>query len=204
MKRHLLPHGTTLPRSERGMSLVVVLILLAITMVLGIGAVQLSLMGEKSARNDREYQIAWQASEAGLGDAELDLDATNAGTSSRAAIFASNSALNFFDGCGTEGNTQGLCLPTNSGQPIWLSADLASSKGPGVAYGSFTNRSFAAGNTGLKPREAPRYILELLEDTASSGDASVGREPKYVYRITSLGFGPREDIQAVTQSIYRK
>lgn len=188
---------------QRGMSLIVVLMLLAITMVLGIGAVQLSLMGEKSARNDRDYQIAWQASEAGLMDAEFDIDAKNAATSTRSSIFTPGNALAFLDGCGTSGTSKGLCLPALSGKPVWLSVDLASNSAA-VAYGTFTSRSFDAGTSGLKPRLAPQYIIEAIDDTAARGDASIGREQKYIYRITSMGFGPRSDIQAVTQSIFRK
>ena len=189
---------------QRGMSLIVVLMLLAITMVLGIGAIQLSLMGEKSARNDRDYQIAWQASEAGLMDAEFDIDAKDAATSTRSSTFTTGNALAFLDGCGTSGTSKGLCLPASSGKPVWLSVDLASTSSAAVVYGTFTNRSFDAGNSGLKPKQAPQYIIELIEDTAARGDASIGREQKYVYRITSMGFGPRSDIQAVTQSIFRK
>jgi len=190
--------------SQRGMSLVIVLVLLAITIALGIGAVQLSLMGEKASRNERDYQIAWQASEAGLMDAEFDIDAKDAGTSTRSAIFAPENALAFLENCGTSGTSKGLCQPSSSGKPIWLTVDLTSTTEAAVAYGAFTNRSFDAGSNGLKPRKTPHYIIEIIDDTAARGDASIGREQKYVYRITSMGFGPREDIQAVTQSIFRK
>ena len=61
-------------RQQAGASLIIVLILLGVMMALGAGAVQLSMMGERSARNDRDYQVAWQASEAALVDAELDID----------------------------------------------------------------------------------------------------------------------------------
>lgn len=189
---------------QQGMSLVIVLILLATTMILGVGAVQLSMMSERSARNDRDYQVAWQASEAALRDAELDIDVTNAGTSTRAALFTTDNAMSFATGCSGSGNTKGLCLPSLSGKPVWLDVDFSADNTPSVGFGSFTNRTFATGDSGLRPRKAPRYIIEQIEDTASRGDASIGREQKYVYRITAMGFGPRDDIQAVTQSIYRK
>ena len=191
-------------RRQSGMSLIVVLMLLAVTMILGVGAVQLSLMGERSARNDRDYQIAWQASEAGLMDAEFDIDPKDSGTSTRSNIFSPENALSFLDGCGTNGTSKGLCPPSNSGKPVWLSVDLNDTNGPAVTYGSFAGRTFDAGDSGLKPSQAPQYIIELIDDTAARGDASIGRERKYIYRITSMGFGPRSDIQAVTQSIFRK
>lgn len=189
---------------QQGMSLVIVLILLATTMILGVGAIQLSMMSERSARNDRDYQVAWQASEAALRDAELDIDVTNAGTSTRASLFTTDNAMSFATGCSNSGNTKGLCLPNMSGKPVWLEVDFSADNTPSVGFGSFTNRTFGIGDSGLRPRKAPRYIIEQIEDTASRGDASIGREQKYVYRITAMGFGPRDDIQAVTQSIYRK
>jgi len=191
----------TPPKKEQGMSLVIVLILLATTMILGVGAVQLSMMSERSARNDRDYQIAWQASEAALRDAESDIGGA---TSSRATLFSNDNAVSFVAGCSSSGNTKGLCLPSISGKPAWLSVDFTTDNTPSVALGSFTSKTFDAGDTGLRPRQTPRYIIEQIDDTASRGDASIGREQKYVYRITAMGFGPRNDIQAVTQSIYRK
>lgn len=104
----------TPPKKEQGMSLVIVLILLATTMILGVGAVQLSMMSERSARNDRDYQIAWQASEAALRDAESDIGGA---TSSRATLFSNDNAVSFVAGCSSSGNTKGLCLPSISGKP---------------------------------------------------------------------------------------
>ncbi|MGE8397478.1 MAG: pilus assembly PilX family protein, partial [Comamonas sp.] len=72
--------------NEQGLSLVIVLILLSVVMLLGISAVQISLMGEHTARNDRDYQIAWQSAEAGLQDGELDIDINNTGTSTRKEV----------------------------------------------------------------------------------------------------------------------
>ncbi len=112
--------------------------------------------------------------------------------------------MSFATGCSSSGTTKGLCLPSLSGKPVWLEVDFSADNTPSVGFGSFTNQTFATGDSGLRPRKAPRYIIEQIEDTASRGDASIGREQKYVYRITAMGFGPRDDIQAVTQSIYRK
>lgn len=59
---------------QRGVSLIVVLLILVIVSILGVSGVQISMMAEKSARNSRDYQIAWQASEAALVDAEFDIE----------------------------------------------------------------------------------------------------------------------------------
>ena len=45
-------------------------------------------------------------------------------------------------------------------------------------------------------------VIEALCDTAVQRDMSAGCT-KLIYRITAMGFGPRKEIQAVTQTIYR-
>jgi len=46
-------------------------------------------------------------------------------------------------------------------------------------------------------------MIEVLDDPDAFGDLSIGKK-KYVYRVTAMGFGPREDIQAVVQMVFRK
>ena len=58
---------------QSGVSLVVVLLLLVIVSMLGIASMQIAMMGERGARNDRDMQIAWQSAEAALVDAETTL-----------------------------------------------------------------------------------------------------------------------------------
>lgn len=57
----------------RGASLLMVMMILVIVSILGVSGVQLALMSEKGARNDRDMQMAWQSAEAALQDAEFDL-----------------------------------------------------------------------------------------------------------------------------------
>lgn len=188
--------------NQRGASLIIVLILLVIVSTIGIGAVQISIMGERGSRNDRDYQIAWQSAEAGLADAEFDI--RGPGVSNRKSIFVANDPTPFLEDCGTTANSKGLCLPKLIGKPVWLMVDFTVSDSPSTEFGDFTSRSFDAGSTGLKPRKKPRYIIELLPDTGASGNAAIGADKKYVYRVTSMGFGPRDDIQSVMQMLFRK
>ncbi len=190
--------------AQQGVSLTIVMILLVIISLLGIGAAQLSMMSERGARNDRDMQIARQASEAALMDAEFDI--RGPGTATRAAVFTKNDSSAFVQGaCGTTGNSKGLCDPeTVSGKPLWLTVDFTATSPNAAEYGDFTSRSFDSGTTGLKPVKKPRYIIEVLPDKNSFGDASGRADKKFVYRVTSMGFGPRADIQAVTQVLFRK
>lgn len=185
---------------QRGFSLIVTLILLAIVTVLGIAASQMVLLSERSTRFDRDRQIAFQAAEAALLDAELDIRGPNSGGSQRMGSFAKTSQLGFIEGCGT-GLDRGKCLPAAEGQPpVWLSLDFTdqSAAAKTVAFGEFTGRTLSTGSTGIRPEQLPRYIIEVIEDNQP------GLAGQFQYRVTAMGFGPRKETQAVVQMIFRK
>jgi type IV pilus assembly protein PilX len=58
---------------QKGAALVIALLMLIVLMMLGIAAMQTSLQSEMMSRNQRDRQIAWQAAEAALLDAEYDI-----------------------------------------------------------------------------------------------------------------------------------
>lgn len=187
-----------LQNRQQGASLIMVLLILIVVSVLGAGGAQIAIMSERGARNDRDQQVAWQAAEAALIDAEIEM--YGAGTSSRRAIFDSKNQVDFVSGCGTSGNSLGLCALNLSGKPAWLVADFtdATANAMTVPLGQFTGRTFAAGGTGIQPAKVPRYVVEMIPDPI--GDKS---NPTYLYRVTAMGFGPRPDIQSVVQMVYR-
>lgn len=201
-------HGMAATAPQRGASLIMVMIILTIVSMIGIAGIQVSTMAERSARNDRDYQVAWQSSEAGLMDAENDL--FGPGASTRRGVFGPTTNKSAFtDGCGDSGESKGLCALTTSGKPAWLLADfdLSGTAAKTTEYGEFTGRTIAAGDPGIQPARRPRYVIEAIEDNAGIGSGSrnlASEDPKYVFRVTSMGFGPRADIQAVVQMIYRK
>lgn len=55
---------------------------------------------------------------------------------------------------------------------------------------------------GVLPFRRPRYIIELLPDTAAGEEA--GATPRYVYRVTAIGFGASRATEVVLQTFYRK
>lgn len=188
---------------QRGFSLVTTLILLVVVTVLGVGASQIVLMSERATRFDRDTQIAFQAAEAALLDAEFDIRGPNASANQRIATFTSSSGLGFIDGCGT-GTARGLCMPAADGQkPVWYTVDFTdeSSSAKTVKFGDFTGRTFATGSTGIRPETPPRYIIEAIPDTAGGRSASA---QKTLFRVTAMGFGPRKETQVVLQMIFRK
>lgn len=188
--------------AERGASLIVVMLILIIVSILGVGGAQIALMAERGARNDRDMQVAWQSAETALMDAERDIHDP---ASSRAAIFSEMSnATAFVADCGTTGSSKGLCALAATGKPAWLTVDFTVSEGSGTprttGFGDFTSRGFRAGPAGVQPAARPRYIIEPLPDP---GNRDLAGSASYLYRVTAMGFGPREDIQAVAQIIYR-
>jgi type IV pilus assembly protein PilX len=190
--------------NERGASLIMIMVILTVISILGIAGIKISMMSERGVRNDRDQQIAWEAAEAALVDAEQDIFGP-AASSRRSTFTPVTDAQAFVDGCGTGGNSRGLCAPVAGGRPVWLTADFdfsdSSSNAPSTAYGTFTGHTFAAGAIGIQPVQPPRYVIEPIKDPA---DRDLGNpSPTFVYRVTAMGFGPRKDIQAVVQMIYR-
>lgn len=197
------------PRGQRGASLIIVMLILVVVSLLGVGSAQIALMSERGARNDRDQQVAWQAAEAALIDAEIDMiapapvpvpPATTSAFATRKALFDGKTESGFVAGCGTSSDSIGLCDITANGKPAWLTADfmVTGSSAPTTAFGTFTGRTFAAGGAGVQPARAPRYIIELVPDPLGTPS-----DPTYMYRVTAIGFGPRIEVQAVVQMLYR-
>lgn len=188
-------------RSEAGASLIMVLMILIVVSVLGVGSAQLALMGERSARNDRDQQLAFQSAETGLYDATNDIEGAGGGT--RGALFGNSSVLNFVTGCGTSGQSLGLCAPAAVGaKPAWLAVDFLGTPVSYAKFGDFTGASFDAGTVGIQPAAAPRYVIEPVP--IYDVGQNLSKTPGIAYRVTAIGFGPRTNIQGVVQMLYRK
>jgi type IV pilus assembly protein PilX len=197
----------SLRRPQTGTTIIVVLMMLFVATLVGIATSKLTLNSERATRYDRDYQIAFQAAEAALLDAEFDIRGPNSSASKRVDDFSVESTLGFESGCSTATRTRGMCLPNEVGKPIWLTVDFLdkSSSRAVVKLGEFTGRAFANSETdgfrSLRSELAPRYIIEILPDFNTGGSAS---KNKYIYRITAIGFGPTTDTQVVLQSVFRK
>jgi type IV pilus assembly protein PilX len=194
-------YGSHKSQKQEGIALIFVLLILVVVSLLGVGGAQLAMMGERGARNERDSQIAKQYAEAALIDAEFDI--RGPGTSPRKDLF--DSAMNFADGCGTTGTLQGLCAQSLSGKPIWLTVDFmsTSSTPPYTVMGAQTGRIVLQG-TGLQPALSPRYIVEVLPDSSAGVERGLKSKRKILHRVTSMGFGPRDDIRTVLQMVFRK
>lgn len=199
--------GVYAAQAQRGASLVVSLLMLVAILLLGISAAQIALQGEKASRNDRDRQIAFQAAEAALMDAEMDIENSTAGNS-RSALFSENPVLtNFASDCnpGSSNTHLGMCAAAAVGaKPVWQTVNLGDSEDAttvSVPFGKFTGQVLSVGS-GLLPSKLPRYIIEPVNYRAAGEDASAAST--YFYRITAIGFGARATTQSVLQSFYRK
>jgi Tfp pilus assembly protein PilX len=190
---------------RRGAALLTALFVLVAIMIIGASAAHTALNAEKSARNERDRHIAFQAAEAGLIDAERDIEGGLDPASARALLFASGSALGFEAGCGRGADSVnlGLCMYAPAA-PAWQTAQLAEQDAAGSSttpYGKFTGAALPTGG-GALPGKAPRYVIELMPLARAGEDA--GQRAANVYRITAIGFGVRPSTQVVLQSFYRK
>jgi type IV pilus assembly protein PilX len=137
---------------QRGVSLVIVLLFLVMLSILGTTAIQTSSLEEKMTGNERDRQIAFEAAEAALRDAERE-------------IFQSlNPNSPFVSTC-----VDGLCMPATTAVPQWEAVDWLSATPR--QYGAFTGVG-AYPVTGLA--NSPRYIIELLPRMAPTSGNSAG------------------------------
>lgn len=209
MRKHAHPFQIT-RRRELGVALVVALLMLAAVLMLGISAAQIALQNEKASRNDRDRQVAFQAAEAALMDAELDIEHSPDAEKSRSHLFSKDSAMGFSGagtsacGSGASNSSLGLCdrRPVDA-TPAWLLVDFNDTSPvtmQSVPFGRFTGQVFQTGKGSLSSRP-PRYVIELMTYNRQGENAD---KPSYFYRITAIGYGARDTTQVVLQTFYRK
>ena len=181
-------------RAQRGLSLITTLLFMVAALVLGVSVMGVNVMQERIIGNTKDRDVAFQAAEAALRDAELDI-ATN--------ILA--------DTAFTAACTNGLCTPPTLRSPIPATAALPVDKQPGFnwatasnvrTYGQFTAAPALSGVS-----QAPVYVIEKLGylGAASGESAVIGSEanaPGLGYRVTARANGARSETTVILQSIY--
>lgn len=183
--------------------MVVSLLLLLIITIMGLATMRSSTMEERMARYSSEQAVAFQAAEATLRDAEIDLTSP---TSARAAVIQglTGFAADCNVGSAAAAMIKGLCLPTPSGPgavPVWQTqlADPAVANAT-VTYGTYgLNPALPADGRISSVAQQPRYIVEGFNAPIPGNSLKVGKT-KTRYRVTAQGFGPRVDVQALVQT----
>ena len=188
--------------NQRGISLVIVMIFLVILSVLGVSAMQTSTLSSKVARNQLDRTLAFQAAEAALRDAELDLNnkkfdkvtKCTAGATGCRANLITNNGSNFGNDTTSDPTANrcnlGLCStddPVAGALPFWEERARWTNTNDSVVYGTNT------GATNLPVvAQQPRYMIEYFKQ----GDEAV-------YRITSLGYGASASTTIMLQTAYK-
>lgn len=190
------------PSSQQGVSLFAVMVMLLLSLLLVLGSTRVGLLNEKMAGNSADYQRAYEAAEALLKDATIDISCLNASTESPCTGRTGLTNLTCDGPQGQElltvlsANTppcqNGICSdlgelvngdpdtsfwsPKNTSDWNALTADNV-----GARFGQYTTGEPAA-NTAINPilRGQARYWIELLPYGGSEGGRSVASENSVV------------------------
>lgn len=213
-------------KNQQGVALVVVLLFLLAITGLTVWAARQSMLGEGMARNQLDQEVARQAAEAALRDAERDLSqfASPSGAScSRGLTENKVTPSNFAPDC-----TGGWCRRDNNTyarSSNWTTGTSTSADGVEVWWpvgrGGAWNNDFetkiaavSGGNcsftgaipfgafTGVTPIRGvalqPEYIVEYIGTRYSP----ILKRNSMTYRITARGFGYTQRTQVVLQSYF--
>lgn len=217
-------------QAERGVALVVVMVMLLLTTFVLLSSNRVGWLNEKLVGSESDHERAFAAAEALIRDAEMDIN----GRRFDGAPCPANPATQF--GCrnlnaphfpqgdddldtiqarvasGFASCSQGICLPPNptamEGAGAWTT-QLAAIQAVGATYGQFTGADpVAAGNPLLTAGQA-WYWVEVFRyaHTASSGVVAASvpvpvEQHPYVYRITAYVQGMKAGTQVRLRSTF--
>jgi type IV pilus assembly protein PilX len=188
----------SMPARQSGMSLFPALMFLLVLAVLGVSALNSSLMQEKMVSNTKDANLAFQAAEAGLRDAEGDVERNK----------MTWTPTSFSSAC-----TNGLCVPPST-WPTPSSLDISkaidwSNSGLTRTYGSQTSVP-----TLPDVASQPEYVIERIPPPPGlpappGSSVGIGCGPGcipppagFAYRLTVLATGARPETRVVLQSTY--
>lgn len=180
-----------MPPVQQGVALLSALILMLAVLMTGIAATRSALQGSRAAAIERDRLLALDMADAGVRDAEHDIDGGAAPASARAAAFAAGNPAPFAEGCERGRPFAGMCR--HDPDALRQAGRLAEERSAAVWFGTYTGREMPVGEGGL-PESAPRYLIELLPPAGTDR----------LYRITAIGTGSRPETEVVVQAYYRK
>jgi type IV pilus assembly protein PilX len=197
------------PQRQGGIALIFVLVMMTIAMAMAVISARITLGGERSSRNDRDRQLAFQAAELALGDAELDI--MDAKTSTRGCTFGKDGALAIGAGCSSADESRGLCGvdAANPDTPLYKTVDWTdtTSARKYVQFGEFTSRDSGLQiGTGNGPARTPSYIIvqTQVKPQLKSSDGKTLYQIQHAYRVYALGYGSDTNTQVLLEAqIYK-
>jgi len=202
-------------QKEGGFILITGMLFLVVLTILVVSLMRTSILEERMIANSRDWNVAFQAAESALRDAEREIrDGTRI-----------VGQTGFVSGCSVAADPRGagLCLPnlctntSSSGDclPIWIDLDKkqgdtgwrsGAGTGKSIAYAAAISGYKVAGTTLTGVAAQPRYIIEVLTVPDGSSLKPPPGQPaqKYVYRATAVGFGASISTRVMLQGTYRQ
>jgi type IV pilus assembly protein PilX len=207
--------NSSLARPQKGMALIVVLGMMSVIFVIAAISIRLTLLAERSARNDRDRQIAFQAAEAALADAEIDIMGPNAAANKRCTIRSNHLEGLFVPNCGmdTSNQTRGLCgLNPISANPLYSTVNFEQTDDAlrkHVNFGEFTGRSatFTISGSGGLSASAPKYIIEVVNHVppvSANGKPVEAAPVEQAFLVTAVGYGISINTKVMLQAMIFK
>lgn len=168
---------TSLPSYESGAVLIVALIMLLLMTVLGLTAMNTVTMEERMAGNLRDLNLAFQAAEAGLRDAEAYIAPLSLVQPSRCTSGPCNTVWD-----------RGILPDLSAQTSIWWETN-------GREYGAAGTKDIIGVDTD------PYFVLEYQSRVKDRYDTGFGEDSaRDFYRITGRGVGGSETAESIVQS----
>jgi len=199
---------------QQGAVLIVSLILLLILTLVGVSGMKMTSLEERMSGNYKDHEMAFQAAEAALVEAENFLENTDLTTVDFYTDPACSSTNCFKSDCsgGSINSTNGgLCFTGEfdvSSEPV-NSCELDNSK-PWEDMTRWVTPGQVANATSLTDLAADaRFIIEfrcftVRDDSNASADPSVLAQWALLFRITALANGGTSNSRVMLQSTYKK
>lgn len=170
--------------NQKGVALVISLILLLLMMVIGLSAMRSGILEQQMAANERDSELAFQASETALRDAENWI------------MSQVEEPLPTNDGSNRIWQLDTMDPNTNNAQSWWHERDPAWWNAHGVSYGVLLENI----------NSAPRSLIEYQYFRADDLLVGSGRPPSgtVYYRVTARGTGGSDNAQTLLQSTFAK
>lgn len=169
------------PRHQRGVTLIVALIFLAVLTLLGVTAARVMSQEERMAGNARDRDMAFQAAEAALNVAENSVPGYPA--TFPATTIETPGANGLY--------TYSQCLPNS--QAYWNGAGDKDCNGNTKAGFDWTAANATITISGLDDvAEQSKYIVEKMPDLAGAKR----------YRVTARGVGGDANAVVILQAVY--
>lgn len=188
-----LRRQTKLYSKQRGAALIIALIFMAVLTMLGLTVVGSTSDEEKIARNFRDMDIAFAATEAAVRDAEIRITGRYANPATPVSPFDFNSTC-----------SSGLCdesLPKAADTYDFFGSTAPGSNSMTLGGSSSVTQSLTTSPAIQGVAVKPRYLVESI-CSAIPGESATTITCQTVYRITAKGKGLSGNTAVVLQELF--